>query len=162
MGEARDTYKILIGKFEGKMPLVLHRCRSKLETITKMCLKEIRYQEEAETACAIAFLSRIWGAELLGLVIVNEKNEQRSELECIPRWRTSLYRDSGNTVHRSYHRWNMNVLPLRENTRKQLLYINGSVAFRSWPDAHWLKWESSEWISTVNNVEENRIYFAKL
>jgi hypothetical protein len=40
MGEARNTYKNFIDKAEGKMPLALHKCRSKLEIITKMGLKE--------------------------------------------------------------------------------------------------------------------------
>lgn len=52
MGEASDTYKILIGKVEGKTPLVLHRCRSKLENITKMGLKEITHEDlECEVLC---------------------------------------------------------------------------------------------------------------
>jgi hypothetical protein len=45
MGETRNAYKILIDKAEGKVPLALHRCRSKLENITKMGLKEIRYED---------------------------------------------------------------------------------------------------------------------
>jgi hypothetical protein len=49
---------------------------------------------------------RIREVELLQLLRVSEKNEQRGEFECTSRWRTFHYRDSGNTGHR-----NLNVMP---------------------------------------------------
>jgi hypothetical protein len=41
MVDARNVYKILIGKAEDEMPHGLHRCSSTLENITKMGLKGI-------------------------------------------------------------------------------------------------------------------------
>jgi hypothetical protein len=59
-----------------------------------------------------------------------------SETECAPTWRTSQNRDSRNTEHRSYNGWNLNVMPSRVNTHKQLLqwnkYIKLSLTLRNW------------------------------